>query len=516
MKCVIPAAGRGVRFNELGRHYPKCVLPYKDVPIIAHNIKLALEAGASEVCVVVGHRGEKIREIVAMYFPDDERIIFEEYQMHDGKDGPAMSIWCGVPFGISEPLLVLLSDIVIKELPPLDESWISTQTVPDWERWCMAEVVSGQIVEFHDKPVDRPPTDQAVSGVYYFKNGAVFENCLKMAIDDNTEGEVQISHAMNHYMEDDTISTRNLEIVDFGTLHEYLENRGISNSREFNSVFPIGNSLIHKQSEKNPEKIHIEVNWYENLPTPIKIMTPRVFGTNLYDEIPGYSMERIDSPTARELFLYLESEPSFWTDFYSRLFDTVEQFSEYKKPGKSTFFSNLDKKNRERVAAISDDLRDNDAIDFCDAFDEMQERGDFDIFQDSLFHGDLCFSNIFYHPGSKHIKLIDPRGDAYGNVLYDLAKITHSAYFPYDYIDAELYLKREGETIIFDAGKHYCRKAYKKLFIERFGEDTWQKTLTIVASLFLTMIPLHSHNRNNQELFYDTFRKASSESGLLG
>lgn len=227
-------------------------------------------------------------------------------------------------------------------------------------------------------------------------------------------------------------------------------------------------------------------------------------------------MERIDSPTARELFLYLESEPSFWTDFYSRLFDTVEQFSEYKKPGKSTFFSNLDKKNRERVAAISDDLRDNDAIDFCDAFFEMQERGDFDIFQDSLFHGDLCFSNIFYHPGSKHIKLIDPRGDAYGNVLYDLAKITHSAYFPYDYIDAELYLKREGETIIFDAGKHYCRKAYKKLFIERFGEDTWQKTLTIVASLFLTMIPLHSHNRNNQELFYDTFRKASSESGLLG
>jgi len=27
MYCVIPAAGRGVRFNELGKNYPKCVLP---------------------------------------------------------------------------------------------------------------------------------------------------------------------------------------------------------------------------------------------------------------------------------------------------------------------------------------------------------------------------------------------------------------------------------------------------------------------------------------------------------
>ena len=41
MLCVIPAAGRGVRFNELGKNYPKRVLPYKEKPIIAHNISLA-------------------------------------------------------------------------------------------------------------------------------------------------------------------------------------------------------------------------------------------------------------------------------------------------------------------------------------------------------------------------------------------------------------------------------------------------------------------------------------------
>jgi len=114
------------------------------------------------------------------------------------------------------------------------------------------------------------------------------------------------------------------------------------------------------------------------------------------------------------------------------------------------------------------------------------------------------------------MKLIDPRGDAYGNVLYDLAKITHSAYYPYDYIDAELYLNKNGETIFFDAGKQKAREAYKELFIERFDEDIWNKTLFLTASLFLTMIPLHNHNKINQRLFYEIFRKAATESGFMG
>ena len=147
MYCVIPAAGRGVRFNELGKNYPKCVLPYKDVPIIVHNIRLALNSGAREVCIVIGHQGEKIKEIVGMYFPDDSRIRFAQYQEAAGKGGPGVSIYCGIPQDIGEePILVLLSDIVvqIEEFLPSDTSWISVQRVPDWERWCMVEIKIGR------------------------------------------------------------------------------------------------------------------------------------------------------------------------------------------------------------------------------------------------------------------------------------------------------------------------------------------------------------------------------------
>jgi dTDP-glucose pyrophosphorylase len=519
MYCVIPAAGRGVRFHELGKNYPKCVLPYQDIPIIVHNIRLAFDSGAREVCIVVGHQADKIREIVGMYFPDDPRVRFAEYQEAAGKGGPGVSIYCGIPSDIGEePLLIILSDIVVSS-PALTHgrtSWISVQTVDDWERWCMAETIDREVVKFHDKPRDMPPTNKAVSGVYYFQNAEWFRSCSIDAIHGTREGEVQISSAMSRYMKKEAIHTKSLIIIDFGTLEEYLHNRGVSNSRSFNELFPSKDgTTITKASTTNPAKIHAEANWYENLPTPIKVMTPRIFDKKLYGDRPCYDMETVNSPTLRELYLYLESDPIFWADVFIKLFDVTDKFKFYKKPGKSDFFAQISKKNWERYNQISPKIVEDEDVNFIEKFEELAIEGAFGVFPDSLFHGDFCFSNVFYHPGSKQIKLIDPRGDAYGNILYDLAKITHSAYYPYDYIDAELYLNKSGETIYFDAGKEQVREAYKKLFISRFGERAWRLTLFLTASLFLTMIPLHSHNKLNQELFYALYRKARTDAGFV-
>ena len=519
MYCVIPAAGRGVRFHELGKNYPKCVLPYQDVPIIVHNIRLAFHSGAREVCIVVGHQATKIIDIVRMYFPDDSRVTFSEYRETAGKEGPGVSIYCGIPKDIGEePLFIMLSDIVVSS-PAFSEgrvSWISTQRVTDWERWCMVETDNGSVVGFCDKPRDMPPTNQAVSGVYYFQDAAWFRNCMIDAIHGTREGEVQISSAMTRYMAKETIYTKSLVIIDFGTLEEYLQNRGVSNSRSFNSLFPSKDgTAITKTSTTNPAKIHAEANWYDNLPTPIKVMTPRIFDKRLYGDRPCYDMETVNSPTLRELYLYLESDPIFWANVFTKLFDVTDKFKFYFKPGKPEFFVNMTKKNWDRYNQTSLKIVKPDDLDFVNKFEEFAYEGQFDVFPDSLFHGDFCFSNIFYHPGSKQIKLIDPRGDAYGNILYDLAKITHSAYYPYDYVDAELYLNKDGETIYFDAGKEQAREAYKKLFVAQYGERTWRLTLFLTASLFLSMIPLHSHNKLNQELFYALYRKARTDAGFV-
>ena len=530
MQCVIPAAGRGVRFNELGKNYPKCVLPYQEIPIIVHNIRFAFDAGARIVTIVIGHQGHRIIEIVKMYFPDDDRIRFEDYQ-HIGNGGPAVSIYCGVPETINEPVLVLLSDIIVKTVPDMwfatgSVSWISVQKVPDWNRWCMAVDDGERIVAFHDKPEDKPPTNLAVSGVYYFANGSLLRESLHEAIYSARvrDGEIQISHAMNSYKEKEEIQAKEISIKDFGTLQEYLENRGIRNSREFNQVHATDKGMtITKSSHTQPAKIQAEMNWYENLPLPVKLLTPRILDKKPYGTTesgrPTYTMERIDSPTLRELYLYIESDPVFWTEIYNKLFGILDTFKFYYKPGVySEFFGKMSEKNWERFREMSEEcvgLDMNHARRFLYAFDEKVLDESIVHWSDSLSHGDFCFSNIFYHPGSKQIKLIDPRGDAYGNILYDLAKLTHSAYYPYDYIDAELYVKKGDDVIIFDAGKEAAREAYKTAFITKYGVDVWRLTLFLTASLFLSMIPLHSHNRTNQEVFYALYRKAAADSGFV-
>jgi len=532
MQCVIPAAGRGVRFNELGKNYPKCVLPFQEIPIIVHNIRFAFDAGARIVTIVTGHQGHRIIEIVKMYFPDDERIRFEDY-VHIGNGGPAVSIYCGLSTDLiaqNEPVLVLLSDIIVQTVPDMwfaagSASWISVQKVPDWERWCMAVDDGERIVAFHDKPEEKPPTNLAVSGVYYFANGTFFRECLHEAIYGARvrDGEIQISYAMTLYTTKEEIKAKEIKIKDFGTLQEYLENRGIKNSREFNQVHSTDHgTTISKSSISQPAKIHAEMNWYENLPLPIKLLTPRILEKNPYGQPmsgrPYYKMERIDSPTLRELYLYVESDPLFWTEIYNKLFGILDKFHYYFKPGVySQFFTTVAKKNWDRLRDMEHmDIMIHDCDrEFLNKFDEMVNDETLVHWSDSLSHGDFCFSNIFYHPGSKQIKLIDPRGDAYGNILYDLAKLTHSAYYPYDYIDAELYVKKDGDIIIFDAGKEAAREAYKTAFIAKYGEDVWRLTLFLTASLFLSMIPLHDHNGTNQEVFYALYRKAATDSGFV-
>lgn len=58
-------------------------------------------------------------------------------------------------------------------------------------------------------------------------------------------------------------------------------------------------------------------------------------------------------------------------------------------------------------------------------------------------HGDFCFSNILYDSRSNRIKTIDPRGvtpngkiSIYGNIYYDIAKLSHSVIGLYDFIIA--------------------------------------------------------------------------------
>lgn len=59
---VVLAAGKGSRMGLLGEHYPKPILPVGGKPHIACQLEAMAGVGIREAVVVVGHRGEQVRE----------------------------------------------------------------------------------------------------------------------------------------------------------------------------------------------------------------------------------------------------------------------------------------------------------------------------------------------------------------------------------------------------------------------------------------------------------------------
>ncbi|MFV1996938.1 MAG: NTP transferase domain-containing protein [Acidiferrobacterales bacterium] len=62
MKCLLIAAGKGSRLQSRGDSKP--LIPILGIPLIERVIRAAMEAGADEFFVVIGHQGERVRDFL--------------------------------------------------------------------------------------------------------------------------------------------------------------------------------------------------------------------------------------------------------------------------------------------------------------------------------------------------------------------------------------------------------------------------------------------------------------------
>ena len=56
MKAIIPAAGLGTRFLPLTKAQPKEMLPVVDRPTIRWVVEEAVDAGISEIAIIIGEK----------------------------------------------------------------------------------------------------------------------------------------------------------------------------------------------------------------------------------------------------------------------------------------------------------------------------------------------------------------------------------------------------------------------------------------------------------------------------
>jgi NDP-sugar pyrophosphorylase family protein len=116
MKAVILAAGKGTRMGDLTKELPKPMVQINGKPVLEYIVEgLRDEAGIREIFIIVGWRGQVIRD----HFGDGDRwkvrITYGEQKVQDGtgKAADPARAWVG-----ADRFLLTYGDILLR--PPTD------------------------------------------------------------------------------------------------------------------------------------------------------------------------------------------------------------------------------------------------------------------------------------------------------------------------------------------------------------------------------------------------------------
>ena len=143
-KLIIPSAGSSTRFFELGKKYPKSLLPFGNKPLITYALT-KYQNKFDQITVVIKDNEALYMEILDYY--NFKNVVIKKVSQNLTQ-GPATSVFLGAD-GEEKNLTVMLSDALydfdILEMP---NDSVSAMDVSDYSRWCMVD----ENIVFYDKP----------------------------------------------------------------------------------------------------------------------------------------------------------------------------------------------------------------------------------------------------------------------------------------------------------------------------------------------------------------------------
>jgi hypothetical protein len=321
---------------------------------------------------------------------------------------------------------------------------------------------------------------------------------------------------------------------DFGHLDTYHKTKRtfFLNRRFFNRVEIDDCRGVVRKSSTNAEKLLNEMKWYMELPKGLRYIAPRVFDYSIARTEPFMEMEYYSYPALNDVYLYGDLDLSVWVRVFQAIETVLTQMHSHRfhpsDPGQliSAMGTMYEAKTRSRLEQV---LPDASYARFCE--DTVTVNGhpvpglircledlpsvaaavhlyDLDYF--TVIHGDLCLSNILYDRRNSFIRVIDPRGEfgeagIFGDMRYDLAKLSHSLEGDYDFIVNGVvdsaWTPAGYEFNPHLDGRHLAIKnLFHKWLVSRFGAY-YQQIKLIESLLFLSMVPLHADRFDAQQAF---------------
>lgn len=235
-KAVIPAAGFGTRFLPATKSQPKEMLPIVDTPVIQYVVEEAVEAGITDILMIIGKGKRAIEEHFDRSFQLENQLhqknkkaelaavrrISELADIHfvwqKEMKGLGDAIYCARHHVQDEPFVVLLGDTIIDGTAPAagqlqqlyEQRQGSVVLVEEVERSRVSRygVIDGEQVEPHiwlvknivEKPVAKEaPSNLAIAGRYLFTPD-IFEYISRTKPAEN--GEIQLTDSMRLMIKD--------------------------------------------------------------------------------------------------------------------------------------------------------------------------------------------------------------------------------------------------------------------------------------------------------------------------
>lgn len=300
--------------------------------------------------------------------------------------------------------------------------------------------------------------------------------------------------------------------------------------------------LVKKSLEK---RLGDEIAYYEHLPEEISIHFPRLIHGSRVDSQYRLALEYYAYDNlGKSMTLSDEFDEAFWKKTFDYIFFFLrdcQRFSPVSWNTKSVeedcLAMYIDKTEREYDALLNGfeffkNLRVYDHLVLngkkLRTFEQiwpmikdyiMYECTNADF---TLIHGDCCFSNILCGKnetsGDVILKFIDPRGSFgktlfYGDIYYDLAKISHSCHGGYEYFITdkfELDIEANNFCLSYDGGS---KEQIDLMFLDYVKKHYFdiRKIKILEGTIFIGMCARHYDSLERQKAMYITGLKILNE-----